>query len=170
MKLGDSRVIAASPDSVWSALLDPQVLQACIPGCESMTGSAETEYEAVLVQKAGPLSFRVTGIVTLTDILPGQGATVSAAGKGGAAGVAAGVAKIILAAEGQGTRLTYQVQANVGGKIAQLGHRIIEGFARRLADQFFDRFQAVLDGKPAPVAAKPGWFGRLFAKPPEDKA
>ena len=168
MKLADRRMIAASPDRVWAALLDPQVLQPCIPGCESMTGSALAGYEAVLVQKAGPMSFRVTGIVTLSDIVPGRGATVSAAAKGGKAGVAAGGAKIRLAAEGQGTRLSYEVEANVGGKIAQLGSRIIESFAWRLADQFFERFQAVLDGKPAvapDAAAKSGWLGRLFAGP-----
>ena len=169
MKLADRRMIAASPDRVWAALLDPQVLQPCIPGCESMTGSALAGYEAVLVQKAGPLSFRVTGIVTLSDIVPGRGATVSAAAKGGKAGVAAGGARIMLVPEGQGTRLSYEVDANVGGKIAQLGSRIIEGFARHLAGQFFERFQAVLDGKSAVASgtpSKPGWLHRLFAKPP----
>jgi hypothetical protein len=171
MQLADSRFIPATPEKVWIALLDPQVLQACIPGCESMTGSPEAGYEAVLAQRAGPLSFRVTGVVTLTDIRPGRGASVSAAGKGGVAGVAAGGAKVALVPESGGTRLTYVVEANLGGKIAQLGGWIIEAFARRLADQFFARFETALagPGDAQAVAAAPGqgWLGRLLHTSPK---
>ena len=115
MLLSDHRDIAAPPETVWSAILNPEVLKACIPGCESMVGSPDTGYEAVVLQKVGPVSARFTGIVHLTDIVPGQAVTISGEGKGGAAGFAKGGAKVTLAAEGDGTRLTYAVEANVGG-------------------------------------------------------
>ena len=88
MELSDSRLIAARPDAVWQAILDPEVLKACIPGCESLTGSVETGYEAVVVQKVGPVSARFTGVVTLSDIVQGQALTITGEGKGGAGGVA----------------------------------------------------------------------------------
>lgn len=170
MQLADSRVIAASPDVVWAAILDAEVLKACIPGCESMTGTPEDGFEAVVVQKVGPVSARFTGVVRLSDVQPGQSVTISGEGKGGAAGFAKGGAKVTLEAEGEGTRLTYDVNASVGGKLAQLGSRIIDGFAKKMADQFFERFAEVVEG-PNPVdntaAAEPvkqRWLGRLFGK------
>lgn len=177
MQLADSRFIAASPDRVWTAILDPEMLKACIPGCESMTGSAEEGYEAVVVQKVGPVSARFTGLVKLSDITPGQAVTISGEGKGGAAGFAKGGAKVTLAAEEGGTRLAYEVDASVGGKIAQLGSRIIDGFAKKMADQFFERFQDAVEGPKEPELAeadaggddapKKGWLGRLFSKKSE---
>lgn len=174
MQLADSRFIAASPERVWTAILDPEVLQACIPGCESMTGSIEAGYEAVVVQKVGPVSARFSGLVKLSGIVPGQAVTISGEGKGGAAGFAKGGAKVTLVAEEAGTRLGYEVDASVGGKIAQLGSRIIDGFAKKMADQFFERFQVAVEGpkEPEPAEAeaggedapKKGWLGRLFGK------
>jgi carbon monoxide dehydrogenase subunit G len=171
MELADRRQIAAHPEVVWAAILDPEVLKACIPGCESMTGSPEAGYEAVVVQKVGPVSARFTGIVTLSDIVAGQAVTISGEGKGGAAGFAKGGARVTLAPEAGGTLLTYAVEASVGGKIAQLGSRIIEGFAKKMADQFFARFQETVEGPTEPEAAddaaetgegsKKGWFKRL---------
>lgn len=176
MELADSRLIAARPDIVWPAILDPEVLRACIPGCESLTGSVEAGYEAVVVQKVGPVSARFTGIVTLSDIIPGQSLTITGEGKGGAAGFAKGGAKVSLAPEGEGTLLTYEVKASVGGKIAQLGSRIIDGFTKKLADQFFENFATAVAG-PAPEAdpeeapseetgdqPRKGWLGRLWGK------
>lgn len=169
MQLTDQRQIGASPDMVWAAILDPEVLKACIPGCESMTGSPEAGYEAVVVQKVGPVSARFTGMVSLSDIVQGQAVTISGEGKGGAAGFAKGGAKVTLAPEADGTLLTYTVEANVGGKIAQLGSRIIEGFAKKMADQFFQRFQETVEGPKEPEVAegegtdtpKKGWLKRL---------
>ena len=169
MQLTDQRQISASPARVWDAILDADVLMACIPGCESMTGSPEAGYEAVVVQKVGPVSARFTGIVSLSDIVPGQSVTISGEGKGGAAGFAKGGAKVTIAPEAGGTLLTYVVEATVGGKIAQLGSRIIDGFAKKLADQFFERFQLAVEG-PAETGAeegegaeapKKGWLKRL---------
>lgn len=175
MDLSDERLIDAPPEVVWAAILNPEVLKACIPGCESMTGTPEEGFEAVVTQKVGPVKARFTGQVTLSDIVEGQGCTITGEGKGGPAGFAKGGARITLLPEGSGTRLTYQVEAKVGGKIAQLGSRLIDGFARKMADDFFTRFQEAVEGPAegeedasAPEvgdgeAPKKGWFKRLIS-------
>lgn len=174
MQLADSRIIAAIPERVWAALFDPEVLRTCIPGCQSMIGSPEAGYEAVVVQKVGPVSARFTGLVLLSDVVPGSGVTISGEGKGGPAGFAKGRAKVTLEPDGKGTKLTYLVDASVGGKIAQLGNRIIDGLAKKMADQFFEHFAAVVEGPAEPEtelamaeegeaeAPKKGWFRRLI--------
>jgi uncharacterized protein len=173
MHITESRSIAARPDQVWTALFDPDVLKACIPGCESLAGSLSEGYEAVVVQKVGPVSARFTGLVTMSDVTPGQHVTITGEGKGGAAGFAKGGSKVTLTPEGEGTLLAYDVEVHVGGKLAQLGSRIIDGFARKMADQFFERFQTAVEGPkdPEPVMAgedeaapKKRWLGRLFGK------
>ncbi len=172
MQLTDERMIRADPAIVWSAILNPEVLKACIPGCESLTGSVEDGFEAVVAQKVGPVSARFTGVVTLSDVVPPSSLTISGEGKGGVAGFAKGGAQVKLEPEGEGTRLSYMVEAKVGGKLAQLGSRIIDGFARKLADEFFERFQDAVEGPDEdaePVTAdgeagdaKKGWFRRLI--------
>lgn len=177
MQLTDSRDIHAAPETVWAAILNPEVLQACVPGCESMTGSVENGFEAAVVQKVGPVKARFTGVVSFTDIVPGRSLTLTGEGKGGAAGFAKGSAKVTMEPIPEGTRLTYEVEANVGGKIAQLGSRIIDGFAKKMADEFFARFQQGLEAPAEPEAApdaapeeggqeatgeKKGWFRRLI--------
>lgn len=175
MQLADQREIAAPPQVVWAALFDPEVLAACVPGCESMTGSPDTGFEAVVVQKVGPVKARFTGVVTLSDIVEGESCTISGEGKGGAAGFAKGSARVTLTpSDTGGTTLAYAVDANVGGKLAQLGSRIIDGFARKMADQFFERFQQTVDGPaepdPAPeggdasAAEKKGWLRRIVSR------
>jgi carbon monoxide dehydrogenase subunit G len=171
MKLSDSREIRAEPAVVWQAILDPQVLKACIPGCESMTGSATEGYQAVVKQKVGPVSATFTGLVQLSDIVEGRQVRISGEGKGGVAGFAKGGADVRFEPIPEGTRLTYDVDASVGGKIAQLGSRIIDGFAKKMADEFFTRFQEAVEGpEEEPVATetdtadtpKKGWFKRLI--------
>lgn len=175
MQLNDQREISADPATVWAAILNPEVLMACIPGCESLTGTPETGFEAIVVQKVGPVKARFTGVVTLSDMVPQQGLKISGEGKGGPAGFAKGGANVTFEATAEGTRLSYVVEANVGGKLAQLGSRIIDGFARKMADDFFNRFQQAVEG-PAPedvqgdeetVAEsgekKKGWFKRLIS-------
>lgn len=180
MKLTDSRTIQAAPAIVWDAILNPEVLKACIPGCESLTGSVEEGFTAVVKQKVGPVSATFTGVVRLSDIVPGQSLTISGEGKGGAAGFAKGGAAVTLAPTaletgGEGTLLSYDVDASVGGKLAQLGSRIIDGFAKKLADEFFNRFQTAVEGgdeaeeapeEGADVAeagtTKKGWFRRMI--------
>ena len=149
MELTDSRDIKASPREVWEAITDARVLKDCIPGCQELTGSPEEGFKAVVTQKVGPVKATFKGQVTMTDIVPG------------------------------GTRLSYDVEAKVGGKLAQLGSRLIDGFAKKMADQFFDRFKARVEGggaeatdaatPPEPEAAaagedaseKKGWLNRL---------
>jgi uncharacterized protein len=169
MELSDTRQIKADVAHVWAAILNPDVLQACIPGCTSMTGSITEGYTAVVVQKIGPVSATFTGVVTLSDIVEGKSLRISGEGKGGAAGHAKGGADVTLEETAEGTTLTYQVKANVGGKIAQLGSRLIDGFAKKLADDFFTRFQDAVEGPDEEVVAaddagekKKGWFRRMI--------
>lgn len=175
MELSDTRDIGAEPAVVWAAILDPEVLKACVPGCTSLTGSVAEGYEAVVTQKVGPVKATFTGLVTISDIVEGQSLRISGEGKGGPAGFAKGGADVSFAPiEGGGTRLSYAVQANVGGKLAQLGSRIIDSFAKKMADDFFARFQqavegpapesgdATTEGAPAGGEARKGWLKRLI--------
>jgi uncharacterized protein len=157
MDLKGTREIAADRATVWRALNDPEVLKACIPGCQEMTGSPEEGFEAVVKQKVGPVSATFKGAVTLSNVVSGESYTISGEGKGGAAGFAKGAADVRLEdAEGGGTLLSYDVQASVGGKLAQLGGRVIDPFARKMADQFFDNFRREVEGPgAAEQAAEP---------------
>ena len=153
MEMHASRVIAADRMTVWAALNDAEVLKACIPGCDELTGSHEEGFAATVTQKVGPVKATFRGEVTLSNIVPGESYTIAGEGKGGVAGFAKGGAQVRLsddAATG-GTVLTYDVSAKVGGKIAQLGSRLVDSFAQKMADQFFERFQNRLEGD-APAA------------------
>jgi uncharacterized protein len=174
MLLSDTREIKADPKVVWDAILNPDVLKECIPGCESLTGSVADGYEAVVKQKVGPVSATFSGLVQLSDIVEGRSLKISGEGKGGVAGFAKGGANVSFEPMEGGTRLTYEAEANVGGKIAQLGSRIIDSFAKKLADEFFTRFQAAVEEpeeEPEDVTEeavadsgekKKGWFKRLL--------
>lgn len=175
MQMVSERSIAAEPALVWAALMDPEVLRDCVPGCEELTGSPEEGFAAVVVQKVGPVKARFAGTVTLSEVVTGESCTLTGEGKGGAAGFAKGVARLQLEAAEGGTLLRYEVEAKVGGKLAQLGSRIIDGFARKMADAFFARLQQAVEAPdaaletPAEEAAteegtKKGWFRRLAGK------
>lgn len=174
MQMSESRVIAAPPEVVWAALLNPEVLKAAVPGCESLAGSAEEGFTAEVVQKVGPVKAKFAGKVSLTDRVEPESLTLSGEGSGGVAGFAKGEARVRLEPVPEGTRLHYEVEAKVGGKLAQLGSRIIDGFARKMADDFFARFQAAVEGPAEPEpdsdapaegeAAKAGWFKRMLGK------
>lgn len=147
MEMHASRLIAADRMTVWAALNDAEVLKACIPGCDELTGSPEEGFAATVTQKVGPVKATFRGEVTLSDIVPGESYTISGEGKGGVAGFAKGGAQVRLSdAETGGTVLSYDVSAKVGGKIAQLGSRLVDSFAQKMADQFFERFQNRLEG------------------------
>lgn len=166
MKMSDERVIAAEPSVVWAALLDPEVLKACVPGCQEMTGSPEEGFEATVVQKVGPVKATFKGAVTLSEMDEPNSLTLSGEGKGGAAGFAKGSSTVTLTPEGDGTKIAYEVNASVGGKLAQLGSRIIDSFSKKMADQFFQRFQAVVEGTDGEEEVevseeKKGWLARL---------
>jgi carbon monoxide dehydrogenase subunit G len=171
MKMSAEREIAAPKDLVWAALLDAEVLKACVPGCEELIGSAEEGFEATVVQKVGPVKATFKGVVSISDQVAGESLTLTGEGKGGAAGFASGKADVTLETTDGGTKLTYEVDAKVGGKLAQLGSRIIDSFAKKMADQFFERFQEQVEGgddiaanEEDEAAEKPGLFKRLLGK------
>jgi len=171
MEMNGSRQIAAPREVVWAALNDPEVLKAAISGCEELTGSPEEGFEARVKQKVGPVSATFNGRVQLGDIVPLTSYTISGEGKGGAAGFAKGSAAVALADSEGGTLLTYKVNAHVGGKLAQLGSRLVDGFARKMADSFFDNFRAAVEPAPEPAEGEavadgkqPGWFGRMIGR------
>ncbi|MBU2982846.1 carbon monoxide dehydrogenase subunit G [Lentibacter algarum] len=169
MKLADQIEIAADRQVVWNAILDAEVLKACIPGCEELTGSVEDGFEAVVVQKVGPVKAKFKGDVEISDIVKGESLKLSGSGKGGPAGFASGSADVRLSDTDTGTLLEYDVDAKVGGKLAQLGSRIIDGFAKKLAGQFFERFQEGLEPEMDETEAteetetKKGWIKRVFS-------
>ncbi|MCK6453811.1 MAG: carbon monoxide dehydrogenase subunit G [Alphaproteobacteria bacterium] len=142
--------IAAPRQAVWQALNDPEVLRQCIPGCESVEKLSDTEFQARATAAIGPVKARFAGKVTLSDLDPPNGYTISGEGQGGAAGFAKGGAKVRLAEDADATVLTYEVNATVGGKLAQVGSRLIGGVAHKMADEFFGRFAALVA---APAAA-----------------
>lgn len=140
--------IGAPREVVWAALNDPEVLRACIPGCEELTQTSPTGMEAVVVQKIGPVKARFTGAVELVNIEAPASYRIQGEGKGGVAGFAKGGADVTLTAEDNGdTTLRYDVQAMIGGKLASLGSRLINSTAKKLAAQFFENFHNHVDAK-----------------------
>jgi len=159
MQLTGDTIIAAAPEQVWRALNDPEVLRRCIPGCESLERVSDTEFKAVVSTRIGPMQTRFNGRVTLGDLDPPRGYTISGSGSGGVAGSAKGSARVRLEPVPEGTRLAYEVDAQVTGKLAQLGSRLIDGVAKMMAGQFFEKFattvappMAVAGAAAAPVA------------------
>src|ERR1700749_2116986 len=165
MQMQDSQRIPASKDKVWAALNDPEVLKKCIPGCQSLEMSSPTEMTATVVFKVGPVKATFGGKVTLSDLDPPNSYRISGEGTGGIAGFAKGGASVKLEAETESiTVLNYTVDAQVGGKVAQLGSRLIDSTAKKLAAEFFTNFAAIV----APIAStepaveqKPGWLRRF---------
>ena len=138
MEMQGSRRIAAPRAVVWAALNDAEVLKASIPGCQELTGSPEDGFAAVVKQKVGPVSATFQGKVTLADVVPLTSYTIAGEGKGGRPASPRAAPRSALADDGDGTLLSYDVKATVGGKLAQLGSRLIDGFAKKMADSFFD--------------------------------
>jgi carbon monoxide dehydrogenase subunit G len=133
--------------AVWSTLNDPKLLQQCIPGCESMDQVSETEFNVIARLAVGPVKARFKCKVRLQDLDPPQGCTINGEGEGGIAGFAKGNAAVLLTDVDGGTRLNYRAQAQIGGKLAQLGQRLIAGTAKKIADLFFANFVAALAPK-----------------------
>jgi len=140
--------ISARRDSVWRALNDPAILRQAIPGCESITQTNDTEMEAIAVVKVGPVKAKFKGQITLTDMNPPHSYTIQGEGKGGAAGFAKGTARVRLTETNDTTVLNYDLEARIGGKLAQIGQRLIDQTANMMADRFFDTF-AQLTGDPS---------------------
>jgi hypothetical protein len=143
--------IPAPREQVWAALNDPAMLKASLPGCESLEKVSDHEFAATVIAKVGPVKAKFNGNVTLSNLNPPESYTISGEGKGGAAGFAKGGADVRLTEDGDITVLTYTAKADVGGKLAQLGSRLIDGTAKKMADEFFDNFSQQVAG-PMPAA------------------
>lgn len=155
MEMSNTRVVPAPRERVWRALNDPDTLKACIPGCETFERTAEDSYRTVVAAKIGPVSARFNGNVRLLDIDAPNAYTLRFEGQGGAAGFANGQAQVSLSeAEAGQTSLTYTVKAQVGGKLAQIGSRLVDGAAAKLAEDFFARFVDRVAAPPAEIAAQ----------------
>lgn len=145
MQMKDSQTVPASRDKVWAALNDPDVLKQCIPGCEVLDMTSPSEMTATVVIKVGPVKAKFGGKVTLSDLDPPNGYKITGEGNGGVAGFAKGGAAIRLEAAGDNeTILHYEVDSQIGGKLAQLGGRLIDATAKKLAGEFFTKFGAVV--------------------------
>ncbi|CAN1559040.1 COG3427 Carbon monoxide dehydrogenase subunit G, CoxG [Rhabdaerophilaceae bacterium] len=169
MDMNGSQLINASRETVYAALNDIDVLRQCIPGCEEIEKTSDTEMAAKVVLRIGPVKASFSGKVTLSDLDPPNGYTISGEGSGGIAGFAKGGAAVKLDAVPDGTMLHYDVKAEIGGKIAQLGSRLIDSTAKKLAGEFFEKFSEIVGG-PAQTSAPPaeeeapqkGWLGRIL--------
>ena len=140
MEMTGEQLVPLSQAETWKALNDPAVLKDCIPGCESIERAGDNEYDVVLTAKVGPVSAKFKGKMTVTEADPPRAYTLVFEGQGGVAGFAKGGATVSLAPEGNSTRLSYTAKASVGGKLAQVGARLIDGVAKQLAGKFFESF------------------------------
>jgi carbon monoxide dehydrogenase subunit G len=153
MELTGDILIGAPREKVWAGLNDPEVLTRCIPGCESMEATSPTERTARVAVKVGPVRARFVGHVRMEDIRPNEGCVLRFQGSGGAAGMAKGHSNVELTDEAGGTRLRYTAQAAIGGKLGQVGGRMIDAASKQMADQFFTAFNEQLAGSPVAEAA-----------------
>jgi carbon monoxide dehydrogenase subunit G len=191
MEMSGEQSIPVAQARVWEALNDPEVLKACIPGCDSIEKVSDNEYRVAMTAAVGPVKARFAGKLVLGDVNPPTSYTLAFEGSGGAAGFGKGGAKVALVPEGAGTKLSYTANAQVGGKLAQVGSRLIDGVARKMANDFFTRFKALLvpeaaaetppaaadapaatpsavagaDGTPAAVPARPKSSGEVWMTP-----
>src|SRR5438105_4262703 len=140
MELTSSRAVPASVETTWAALNDPETLKGCIPGCESIERVSDTELKVAMTARVGPVSAKFSGRIILSDVVAPTSYKMSFEGQGGAAGFARGEAKVALTPDASGTRIEYTVNAQVGGKLAQIGSRLVDGAAAKVADDFFACF------------------------------
>lgn len=152
MELTGSRDLLAPPDLVWARLFNLETLAASIPGCETLTQDAPDRFTAAVRVRIGPVSARFQGTVTIADADPPDRCTISGSGNGGIAGFAKGSAEVTLTRIDAGTRLAFRADAQVGGKLAALGNRLIASSAQKLSDEFFDRFAAAVSGTASAAA------------------
>ncbi len=164
MDMTGSQRIEASREVVYAALNDVDVLRQCIPGCEAVEKTSDSEMTAKVTLKIGPVKASFSGKVTLSDLDPPNGYTITGEGSGGAAGFAKGGAKVSLEADGDATMLHYTVSAQIGGKLAQLGGRLIDATSKKLAGDFFEKFSEIVGPSTEGEAPekKKGWIGKLI--------
>jgi len=156
MEMTGEQLIPLAQQRVWESLNDPGILKACIPGCESIEKVSDTEYKVVMTAAIGPVKAKFNGKLLLADLNPPHSYSIAFEGTGGAAGFGKGAAQVSLLPEGNGTRLSYKATASVGGKLAQIGSRLIDGVAKKMSDDFFARFNATVAPAPGPVAGPTG--------------
>jgi hypothetical protein len=152
MEMSGEQLVPASQADTWAALNDPEILKACLPGCESIERIADNEYQVLMVARIGPVSAKFKGKLSLSDLKPPHSYAIAFEGQGGAAGFGKGSAQVQLAPGGEGTTLSYQVKASVGGKLAQIGSRLVDAAARKISQDFFNAFNekmGSLHGAPA---------------------
>ena len=140
MEMSGEQLVPAPQQAVWDGLNDPAMLKACVPGCESIEPIGDNVYQVLMVARVGPVSAKFKGKLTLSDIRPPQSYSIAFEGQGGAAGFAKGGAQVRLSPEGSATKLAYDVKASVGGKLAQIGSRLVDAAAKKIADDFFRNF------------------------------
>jgi carbon monoxide dehydrogenase subunit G len=162
MELTGEKTIDAPPEAVWDALIDPAFLSRLIPGCEAMTGSPERGYDITVARKVGSMEARMTGRFALSEVVPGRGCFLSGAGEAGAVGNAKGTARIRLLPEGDGTRLGWNISAELSGKLAAVPEFLVNMAARKVADGFVERFGAAIEGREP--GARKGWLGKLSGR------
>jgi carbon monoxide dehydrogenase subunit G len=155
MEMSGEQRIPATQAETWAALNDPEMLKACVPGCESIERLAENEYQVLMVARIGPVSAKFKGKLALADIDPPNSYSLAFEGQGGAAGFGKGSARVQLEPDGEGTLLRYQANANVGGKLAQIGSRLVDSAARKISQDFFAAFNEKVAALHAPDAAHP---------------
>ena len=153
MEMTGEQLIPASQQETWEALNDPEVLKACVPGCESIDRLSDTEYQVLMVVRVGPVSAKFKGKLALSDLDPPQSYSIAFEGQGGPAGFAKGSAQVRLSASNGQTRLAYDVKASVGGKLAQIGSRLVDAAARKVANDFFGAFNERMAALHAPAEA-----------------
>ncbi len=149
MEMTGEQLIPASQQHTWDALNDPEILKACVPGCDSIEKTGENEYLVLMVARVGPVSAKFKGKLALSDLDPPNSYSIAFEGQGGAAGFGKGSAQVRLAPEGEGTRLAYSVKASVGGKLAQIGSRLVDAAAKKIANDFFQAFNDKVAGAQA---------------------
>ena len=180
MEMQGSRQLSVTQQQAWDALNDPEVLKICIPGCDKVEASGDgplPQYTIGMALKIGPVAAQFTGKINLSDIVVPASYTISFEGQGGVAGHGKGTAKVVLVPNDAGSELQYGVTAQVGGKVAQLGQRLIDGAAKSISEDFFKRFDnemrkrfpppedaAADEAEPVEEAAKAGWLARLTGK------
>src|SRR5262249_48977797 len=157
MKLTGEKLIPLPQTKVWSALNDPEILRQSIPGCESFEKLSDHNFRATVTTRIGPVQAKFQGTVTLSDFDAPNGYTITGQGSGGAAGSAKGSARVTLSPSQGGTRLAWDADAQISGKLAQIGSRLVESAANMMAGQFFDRFQRAVGGEVSASVAKPGF-------------
>jgi carbon monoxide dehydrogenase subunit G len=161
---GEERIPASQADT-WAALNDPEMLKACVPGCESIERTAENEFQVLMVARIGPVSAKFKGKLALADIDPPHSYSLAFEGQGGAAGFGKGSARVQLVPEGEGTLLRYEAKANVGGKLAQIGSRLVDAAARKIAQDFFAAFNEKVAALHAPAPAHAPEHGEQHVAP-----